>query len=111
VKSENRESAQSADAATRKYLPFQESTTSKFVLTAELVRLLKPLVFPLRNRKKSSASFTAITPIKRQTAATFAHVRHFTFLRKITLHAERRHKWATVGFVFEVINHTILPEK
>ena len=104
MKSENREFARNAVDHTRKDLRFRESTTSKFVLTAELVRLLKPLVFPPRNRKKLSASFTATAPNNPTQAATLLHVRRFSFLRKVSPFGNRRHTRATVRLVFEGIN-------
>lgn len=107
MKSENREPARSADAPTPKDLPFQELTTSKFALTVELVRLLKPLEFPPKNRKKSSASFTTITLNKRHTAATLPHVRRFSCSRKVTPHTERWHTGTTVGLLRQGIYYTI----
>ena len=104
MKSENRKSAQNADAATRKDLPFQELMIPKFALTAELVRHLMPSEFPPRTRKKSSASFIATTLNKRHTAARFVHVRRFPFLRKVSPFGNWRNTGATVGLSWKSIS-------
>lgn len=109
MKSENRESAQDAETATRKDLPFQETTTKpSSVPTAARERHLKSLVFPLRNRKKSSASFIGITLSNPTRAATLPPVRRFSCSRKVTPFAERRHTGATVGLLWQGIYYTII---
>ncbi len=108
MKSESRKSVQSAVRNTTVFRHFPEMTMKqKSALTAELVRHLMQSVFPPRNRKKSSASFTATLPNKRHTAATFAHVCRFSCHRKVTPFAECRHTGATVGLLRHGIYYTI----
>lgn len=84
MKLENQELAQNADASTRKDLPFQEKITKLlFAAIVQQKKHYRASEFPPRNRKRSSASSTAITPNKRHTAATLPHVRRFAYPCKV----------------------------
>lgn len=108
MKSENRESARNADAPTPKDLHFPELTASKFAPTAVAEKPWKPSAFPPRNRKKSSALFIGITLNKPTQAATFAHIRRFSFPRKIYPTSRTAAHGAFVGLLWQGINYTIM---
>ena len=109
MKSENQELARSADESTRKDLPFQEKITKLlFAAIVQQKKRYRASEFPPRNRKKSLASFTAITLNKSHTAATLPHVRRFAYPCKVIPHTERRHIEATVWLLQQGIYYTII---